>query len=988
MRERQQHFTKTLFVLLICILMNTVVYAGITGKIVGTIIDGETGQPLIGSNIILEGTSLGASSGFDGDYFIINVPPGIYAVKATMMGYTPIQVENVRVSIDLTTTVNLELSQTVLETGETVTVTAERSMVQLDMTSSMASVGASEIEVSPAQGVGGVLELQAGIVVDASNDIHIRGGRTGEIAYWVDGVATTDAFEFSSTSAVENSAVQELQVISGTFNAEYGQAMSGIINIITKDGSTDYHGSLKGYVGDYVSADDQYSVMKSVTAEVDPITKLTTVTTEAEDPLKLFNPSYNGEFSLSGPVPFLNNKVTFFANGRYFTDEGYLYGREWFLPSGFPGDSSLVPMNPYRRWSTLAKLTWRPFGSLKVNYSLNLSAWKRDRYFNRNYKYVPGGVPQSKGSTQTHLLSINHVLSPSTFYEFKINRMNTDYESYVYEGLKSPDWLVYVPADTANPEMTFDPTTTEGQAQLRALQEYGRQYEWVVDPENPDGYVHSDSATTPVSYSFYRAGNDLQQTYRNSSYWIGKFDLTSQVNKSHQVKTGVELRLHEVSLDQYTLLAKKVEGSDEELVPFEPVIPDPTNLNRDKYTRKPKEFSAYIQDKMELKDLIVNLGVRFDYFDANSVVPANPLDINIYAPFLDENIYRNPDAPEDERVEYTPDERRAFMHKKVDPKMNLSPRLGIAYPITDKGVLHFSYGHFFQIPEFRYLYDSPDFKLNSGGSQTIIGNADLKPQITTQYEIGLQQEIADGIGVEISLYYRDIRDWVGTSPLIQTARKVVSYSIYENRDYSNVRGITLKAEKRMTNNFGAQFDYMFQVVEGTYSDPDDAFNAQQNEEEPRRNLIPMSWDQRHTVSAQLQYRWNEWTGSLVGKYRTGLPYTPSFAIGEFVGGSALSSLPTNSARYPDVQSVDFYLTKMIPLGKMYITLFAYIYNVFDNRGATSVFSDTGSPTYTTDPVPSEVAYDPARISTVQDLYNRPEWYIAPRQVQIGLTLGF
>ena len=516
MREMQQHITKTLFVLLTCILMNTAIYAGITGKIVGKIIDAESGQPLIGANIILEGTSLGASSGLDGNYFIINVPPGIYSVKATVMGYTPVQVENVRISIDLTTTVDLELKQTVLEAGETVTVTAERSMVQLDMTSSMASVGSAEIEVSPAQSVSGVLELQAGIV-DASG-IHIRGGRSGEVAYWVDGVATTDAFEYSSTAAVENSAVQELQVISGTFNAEYGQAMSGIINIITKDGSTDYHGSLKGYVGDYISADDQYSVMKRVTTEVDPITNLTTVTTETEDPLKLFNPSYDGEFSLSGPVPFLNNKVTFFTNGRYYSDEGYLYGREWFLPSGFPGDSSLIPLNPNNHWSALMKLTWRPIGNIKLSYSLNTSKSNRDAiYLNdtntyRNYKYIPGGIPQSKRETKTHLLSMNHVLSPSTFYEVKINRMDTQYEQYVYKDLASPDWLVYVPADTANPEMTFDPTTDEGKAQLRALQEYGRQYEWIVDPENPDGYVHQDSAKTPISYSFYRSGNDLRQT--------------------------------------------------------------------------------------------------------------------------------------------------------------------------------------------------------------------------------------------------------------------------------------------------------------------------------------------------------------------------------------------------------------------------------------------------------------------------------------------
>ena len=986
MKERQWNLWGILSGILAGVLLSATIFAGTTGKIVGSVKDGQTGQALVGANVLLVGTSLGASANLDGEYYVINVPPGIYTLKATMMGYGDVLVENVRISIDLTTTVNLTLNPTVLDAGESVTVIADRPMIQMDMTSSMATVDAQEIEAMPAQSINGVLELQAGIV-DAGG-LHIRGGRSGEVAYWVDGVATTDAFGYSSTAAIENSAVQELQVISGTFNAEYGQAMSGIINIITKDGGSDYHGSIRGYYGDYVSADDQYSVMKSVTTTIDPVTNKTLVHTESEDPLKKINPSQNMEFSLSGPMPFLKDKVTFFTNARFFSNEGYLYGREWFLPSGFPGDSSLVPMNPHERWSALGKITYRPTGSIKLSYSLNASAWKNDRSFNRSYKYVPGGVSQSMGNTQTHLFSLNHVLSPSTFYELKINRMHTEYESYLHKDLKTPNWLVRVPADSVSPELIFDPDTDEGKSTLQYLQELGLQYAYIPDPEDPTGYVHLDSAWAPTSYSFFGSGNNLNQYFRNSSYWIGKFDLTSQINQTHQMKAGFELRLHELNLDSYRLLAKTAPGRDEELVPFEPIIPAASNLYRDKYKRNPREFSAYAQDKIELKDLIINVGVRFDYFDANSVVPANPRDPNIYAPFLDENIYTDPTAAEDNLVEYTPEQRRDFMHRKVDAKTNISPRLGIAYPITDKGVIHFSYGHFFQIPEFRFLYDSPDFKLNSGGGQTIIGNADLEPQVTVQYEIGLQQQIGSNFGLDVSVFYRDIRDWVGTSPLIQTARKVVSYSIYENRDYANVRGLTLKAEQRMTDHFFAKLDYMYQVAEGTYSNPDDAFNAQLAENEPRRNLIPLNWDQRHTLSAQVMGKWKSWTASLVGKYRTGLPYSPSFARAEVVGGSALSVLPENSARRPIIQSVDLYLTKNFDVAGLDFTFFVYAYNVFDNRAATAVFADTGSPTYTTYPVPSEVAYSSVRVSTVQDLYNRPDWYIAPRQVQAGLTLGF
>ncbi|RPH98005.1 MAG: TonB-dependent receptor, partial [Calditrichaeota bacterium] len=181
-------------------------------------------------------------------------------------------------------------------------------------------------------------------------------------------------------------------------------------------------------------------------------------------------------------------------------------------------------------------------------------------------------------------------------------------------------------------------------------------------------------------------------------------------------KAGFEARLHELTLDSYTIQKKLKENGTEEIVPFTPYVPPSSTIYHDEYSRKPREFSAYVQDKMELKEIILNLGVRFDYFDANSVILADPRDPNIYDPMLSQNRYKNPDASAEKLIEYTPDERRAFMHKKVDPKAQLSPRLGIAYPITDRGVIHFSYGHFFQIPEFRFLYDSPDFKFSKAGA--------------------------------------------------------------------------------------------------------------------------------------------------------------------------------------------------------------------------------------------------------------------------------
>ena len=989
--------TLVYFLILICagFVFSGKLIAGTTGKIAGRVIDAETSKPLPGANIIIEGTTMGAASDLDGYYAIINIPPGSYSLKASTMGYADTRIEKIRTRIDLTTTVNFSLKATVLEMGESVTVVAERPLVQKDMTYSLASVSSDEIQGLPVQNIADVMELQAGVV--QSDGLHLRGGRTGEIAYWVDGVSTTDVFSGGMGVKVENSAVEELQIVSGTYNAEYGQAMSGIINIITKEGGENYHGQFKAYAGDYYSTSDLYSVWKNVEYDQES----NALVEEKENPVKQFNPIYNTEFSLSGPVPFMGRKINFFANGRYFYEEGYLYGRELFKPQGIPGDSSLVPMNPSKQVSAQVKLTFRPNSNLKIGYNMFYNQYQQDRTFVRNYKYNPGGIPQQKGGGMTHIATLNHILSPSTFYEIRLNKFYNEHKSYLYENPEAqPHWLVKILADSLNPEVILDLDIAEQVHQFEEYKQLERKYVYFVDPNDYQGYVASDSSRSPASYSYYRAGNILTHYFRSTAYWLGKFDLTSQINKSHQIKIGTEFRLYELSLDDIQLQAKQAEGKNEQMVPFMPYVPPTSTKYHDKYNRKPREFAVYIQDKMEYKDINFNIGLRFDWFDANYVVPADPTDPNIYDPFKYEHIYKNWEDPlpgtvgtaldewEARFEEYTPEERKAFMHKRVDPKMKLSPRLAVAYPISDRGVIHFSYGHFFQIPEFRYLYDGPDFKLTSGGGRVIIGNADLYCQRTTQYEIGLQQQLSDNIGVDVTLFYRDIRDWVGTSPIITTYRTSVGYSIYENKDYSNVRGVTMSLEKRFSNSVTYNIDYSYQVTEGTYSDPEDAFNAIQANEEPRINLIPMSWDQRHTLNARIMYRNKDWIASLIGKYWSGRPYTPSFAKGASVGSATYSGLTENSARKPTVTSVDFHLLKEFKLPKVEFSVFMYIYNLFDQREQRNIYSDTGTADYTTYPKVEDVPYSPQRISTVEDYLLRPEWYIAPRKIHLGFTVGF
>jgi len=209
------------------------VTAGTTGKLVGIVLDKASKEPLIGANVMIAGTGLGTATDAEGRYFILQIPPKTYSVKFSMIGYKDVLVKNVKIQLDLTTTLNAELEEGVIGM-ETVEVTAQRPMVQPDVTYSQVNITSDEIDMLPVEEFEDIIALQAGVV--NSGGLHVRGGRSGEIAYMIDGITVTDPYDAGMAVEIENNAIQELQFISGTFNAEYGKAMSGIINIITKTG--------------------------------------------------------------------------------------------------------------------------------------------------------------------------------------------------------------------------------------------------------------------------------------------------------------------------------------------------------------------------------------------------------------------------------------------------------------------------------------------------------------------------------------------------------------------------------------------------------------------------------------------------------------------------------------------------------------------------------------------------------------------------------
>ncbi len=889
---------KFLLIFTFSFLISSILFAGNTGKLTGKITDAKTGEGLPFVNVTVVGTMLGAASDMDGNYTILNIPPGTYKVKFQYVGYQTKIVEGVKINIDLTTRLDVKLSEESVNIGEVV-VQAERKGLQKDVTSSQALVSSDEIKNLPVAEIDDVLQLQAGITRGAGGEFHIRGGRSQEIAYNVNGISITDSYDNSRGIELDNSSVQELQVISGTFNAEYGNAMSGIINTVTKEGGEQFHGNVEIYGGDYLSNHDD--IFWNVSA---------------------LNPLGNVQASLSGPI--YKDKVFFFVNGRSYYSDGYLYGRRVFNTDGSEGDGKYVSMNYHKRFMGIGNFSFYPVKSLKLNLEV-LGSYEDYRDYNHAFKLNPDGDVTKHPRALTSTLSLTHTLSSLSFYTIKLSYFQKTFKEYLFE-----------------------------------------------DPYDPR-YMHPDSLNT-IGYAFIHAGTNLHRFYRETKSYLVKGDYTSQVTKHHLVKFGFQGKLDNLAFDNYNLEPKKIDGVP--VTPFEPAIPEPTSMAREKYNAQPISGALYVQDKIEYDQVIINLGVRFDYFNSRGKILADPTDPNIYAPLrpgLDS---------------LTIEQRKPYFYKDAKPKWQIAPRLGIAYPISNEGVFHFSYGQFFQMPTYNRLFDRGDYKVPTTGSTGApYGNPDLDAERTTMYEIGFRHTFFEDYLLDITLFYRDIRDYVTAGPMIET-RNGVGYSIYVNRDYSNVKGVTLYFSKRFSNYFSFDLNYTYQFAEGTSSTPEEDFYAQRDNREPTLYLLPLDWDQRHLLNANLYVGSTNWGGSLIARYGTGLPYTPS--VTQFTADRGLTSgFRKNSARKPNQFSVDMKLHYTFNIGTGHgLTAFLRVFNLFDTKVVVNVFTDTGKPDFTTEAESLRGVNDPHRPNTIEEYLTYPWNYGAPRLVQFGLSYNF
>ena len=888
---------------------------GPTGKISGRVLEAGTDLPLPGVNVFLVGTTQGGVTDAEGRYFILNVRPGTYSVRSSFIGFAAVTTENVRVVQDQTTAVDFSLQEESIM-GEEIVVVAERPIVEMDRTTTTSVIDAEQLEVLPVTTVGEAINLQAGVV-----DGHFRGGRTGEVTYLVNGVPITNAFSKDAAFDIEQNMVSSLEVISGVFNAEYGQATSGVVNIVTKDVPSEWSGSILSYVGAIASSRELPFIRRTsnpgVALSVDDFSPDTVSFTQAASLPNLTDI----QTSLGGPI--IANKLGIQASVRYLRDNSHFIGRNLFLPSdssqnlntGLPSDAwvisssgtgEFVPRNQTERLSINATTSFAVTPRINLDYNVFIQAGTFQPY-SHNLKYVPEGINTVHFLNQTHILGLGYTVGSNAYGNLSYSYLHDQTDVHLFD---SP----------------FD-----------------------------DRYVRSEFSFLQGANAFSVGGNDLSTSNQLTATHTIVSDFSRQMNPVHLVKVGVQARLHTLDNRDFGIERSFRTGHQPQ--------PSPDQFADNSLQANPVEFSAYVQDKMEFTGLIVNAGLRYDYFNPDYLVP-----LEWGQGELEE--IPDPDNPGSARSNRE--------EAKVD--MQLSPRLGVAFPISETGVMRFSAGLFFQIPSFGLLYTNPEYEVNPASLSNSFGNPDLDPERTLAFEVGLQQGLTRSIGMELTIFSKDVRNLTGQEVSRTPQGDFVIRWI--NRDYGTIRGLTFSLFQRPGGPLSWTVDYTLQFAEGTSSSPGEAFGRQQAGLDEILSLVRLDWDRRHVLNNTITVApVSGLTLTFINRLRSGTPYT---TVRNFV-----RSIKKNNANKPVLFTSDvraYYKPPFVPID---LQLFLQVQNLFDTVQEVGVYADTGR---ANESVTLELFRRTGAmvggLNTLGEFFYRQENFGAPRKVSLGLNYRF
>lgn len=921
--------------LLVLIMVIGMAFAGETGRIRGRVVDAKTGEPLIGANVVIEGTMLGAATDVTGEYLISNVPAGKQTLVVSYVSYQAQRRSDVLVIVDQTITQDFRLFPGTVEMGVVEVKGKREAIVRTDPTTSR-YMTAEEFSKMPVATLADIVRLQAGVVTSPAYGQHLRGGRPDEVMYYVDGVATSDPLFGYQAARVNPEATAEVVIISGGFDAEYGEAMSGIIQVITKEGREYTQGRLRW-----------------TTDEVFPA------------PLNFGDNRYEG--SVGGPVLGLKQLRYFLSGELYFADD--------YNPMRYK-----LPHQNRQDYKLTGKLTY----SIPVGQGLKMTAdgyvareqyeiypYDRENENHLGFKYNLEHFLSRRERIKKFNVAVNHMLTKATIYTLRISYFSNERMIGVRDLERE--------ANERNYSQRF------WEDYIFKAEDTVRKDDSVIFHPMP-GYVEQSKSNTNNPWGvynlFYGSGDYRYFQLHWADVITLKGDITHNVGKIHEFKTGIELRQNYLHRRYNSL-------------PWDP------NPFVDLYDVNPIGAAVFAQDRMDFEDLVVRLGLRLDYLDPKAYKRKNPADI------------------EDTTT------------VRAKEKFKFSPRVGISFPVTTKTKFRFSYGHFFQTPAYHYLYDNISSAAYARGNQ-IIGNVDLQAQQTIAYELGMEQQLSDVVVFDATAYYKDVFDLMGVR--YQPAVPMGYYPIV-NEEYGNIRGFELGLQKLAANYWNARLSYGLSIAKGTASYAYEWYYERYRygvdpvtgeEMEPPRRDYALEFDERHNAKFSVGCEFpddfslvflKDFNASVLFSYGSGLPYTPR-EVRRLNAGRPTAE--RNSARMPPRFVADLNAAKYIKLGNIKLGLTCVVTNLFDSEIVQWVYGYTGLPDddgYITTYSPANWVLDPdvtllntgkynpvrdinhdgyitdeeeyiAYKLAYQDFVNNPVNYGAPRRIKIGVTLEF
>ncbi len=963
---------------LVFLLLSTAAFAQTgVGKISGKITDADTKEPLIGANIILLNTNLGAATDIEGNYFILNITPGTYEVKVSYVGYAPKTIQEVRVVANITYELNIDLT-TDFTLPEVVVV--DKKFFEEKSTNTVKVIDSEQISRLPVRGVQNLASLQSGVVIqegsggqDGNASINVRGGRGSEVLYIVDGVAQNNLYNRQTVSQVSNVAIDQISFQVGGYEAKYGQAQSGIVNVTTKSGQPYYNIFIDVQSSQFLKTDNYGSNL------------------------------YSG--SLSGPIIPGIPEHTIFLSGE----------RGWFLDADPPAvpiefstledgtvlDAPIVhetiPNNPSNIMRFSGKTNSR-FGGWNVQ----LSALVNDRVYKnsktgtvplRQYKNASQFIEEIDEENYSYSGRVSQTVSNSTFWNlnlgyrlFKFQRYNPFLKGAENQLLYG-DSLWWANESGMNVNLLGDGRRTRTEDANGVFRPYGWSYGLFQQRE--DESVGADfDLTSQIDNHLLEFGAGLSQHmvrgYGNFAYTVAGTDPTQP--------DYIRFAQNQPFVFGYDVTGTQETSPDDpsSLDWFaDPSIGSHPSMAEFLKPRQPIIGYLFLQDRFELEDIVLNLGIRMDYFDIKSHDLVNP-ELP-YAGGQDPNKFDIDDF------------------KIKDVEIEFSPRIGVGFPITEATVFHAQYGRFIQVPEFNDMYGGPfDYNQYITMEPQSGFNGGMISEETTQYEVGFRQLLGTNAALNITAFYKNTKSLVN----VQSSQyqrvpggELLNAIGPQNADFGTVKGFAFSFDVTRLSYFSASLQYTYSNAEGTGSSTNSSQTAvfRNTDNLPPKVIAPLSFDQRHTGIAILDFYIPEgemgffelFNANAIFSFASGRPYTPVDQW-DVLGDNGLVADNTgyiNSATGPGTFRLDLKVEKGFAIGTFYITPYVWIENVLDDDNVVQVWRSTGS-AYTTNWL-----NDPDAQGTIQQIgegyvkdyetmEKDPQNFGIPRLIKLGLKLNF